>query len=43
MTAGNAVTAGYDPELPAGPIAVGASADGVVVVDAPAGRRRRSN
>lgn len=37
MTAGNAVTAGYDPELPTGPVAVGASVGGVVVVDAPAG------
>ena len=36
-TAGNGIASGYDPELPSGPVAAGASAGGVVVVDTPAG------
>ncbi len=37
ITAGNAVTSGYDPQLPTGSVAAGASSGGVVVVDTPAG------
>jgi hypothetical protein len=37
ITAGNAVTAGYNPQLPTGSVAAGASSGGVVVVDTPAG------
>ena len=36
-TAGNGITSGYDPQLPSGPVAAGASTGGVVVVDVPAG------
>jgi hypothetical protein len=36
-TSGNAIASGYDPQLPSGPVAAGASTGGVVVVDVPAG------
>lgn len=36
-TSGNAIASGYDPQLPSGPVAEGASTGGVVVVDVPAG------
>lgn len=37
MSAGCAAVSGFDPQLPSGPVAAGASTSGVVVVDTPVG------
>lgn len=36
-TAGNAITSGFDPQLPSGSVAAGATSGGVLVIDTPAG------